>query len=63
MTDFEDMPEKETITFENNSVIDTIIRDFCEKNKEFQKKSGEPNYSSAVRALIIRGAKYEGIWK
>lgn len=58
----DESPEKETIIFENNVVIDKIINDFCDKNKEFQKKSGNPNYSTAVRALIIRGAKKEGIW-
>lgn len=63
MTEIDDMPDKETIIFENNSVIDKIIKDFCEINKEFLKKNGEPNYSSAVRALIIRGAKHEGIWE
>lgn len=56
-------PEKETIIFENNAIIDEIIRNFCEINEEFKKKSGNPNYSTAVRALIIRGAKHEGIWE
>jgi len=51
------------IAFESNELIDDIIKDFCDKNPEFQKKNGLPNNSTAVRALIIRGAKKEGIWK
>lgn len=59
----QDTPEKEIISFENNEFIENIIIKFVEKNTEFLKKNGTPNYSSTVRALIIRGGKYEGLIK
>lgn len=52
------------ILFVCSDAIDAKIKEFIDKNSDFfTKGDDEDNKSAAVRALIIRGLKAEGLWE
>lgn len=55
--------KKIKLCFETNSEINRVIKSYSKKNPYLNNKDGSINKSKVIRALIIRGAQQEEVWK